>query len=383
VLFVSDEQWNCFNQLAAVLRRHGIRPVRVLTERNGRRGLLTRLMDCLVYAGVVDLGRPSGVADLRRLVATGQVLDLQIDERSFQSIDPGSVAARELARLDGSRWHTRAAVYDKVALAERLHAHGIPLAPLISADEVSPEEAIGQFGLPIVVKCRWGTGGTEVRIAADVSELVAAVASLGGDRSQIFYQRHIDGDLVGYGAVVRNGSPIQEFAALELKSVADPLGPTAHARATGDARVLTAGREVLGVLGTEGFFSAEFMQARDGSLFFIDVSTRVWGNFLCWTAVGLDLTEGYLHAIGVVSTPPAVTGPQDDGLVTVFPAALSDVFRSDAWTTAVRATWRDARSYLPHVGVTYCTLAAVALVVDRLRRSRTPRATKDPEVRLH
>ncbi len=67
VLFVSDEQWHCFNfnQLAAVLRRHGVRPVRVLATRT-RRSRLTRLMDHWVYGGIVCVGQPSGVADLPR-----------------------------------------------------------------------------------------------------------------------------------------------------------------------------------------------------------------------------------------------------------------------------------------------------------------------------
>lgn len=370
VLFVSDEQWHCFNQLAAVLRRHGVRPVRVLATRT-RRSRLTRLMDHWVYGGIVCVDQPSGGADLRDLVRSHRVLDVQVNEETFQRIDPTSDAAKELARLDGSSWHNRASLYDKVALAARLKARGVEVAQVIDADQATPEEAITQLGLPLVVKSRTGTGGREVRIAHDVSAAYDAIDSLGGERSRIFYQRHIDGDLVGYGAVAQSGSPLQEYAALELKSVSDPLGPTARVRAVSDRHLFAAGRGVLEILGSERFVSVEFMKAHDGRLWFIDLSTRVWGNFLAWRAAGLDLTEGYLHTIGATPALPATKLPEHEELLPVFPAALSDVFRFGSWTAAARELWRDARAYAPIVGARYCALAAAGLVVDRLRLSRS------------
>lgn len=62
------------------------------------------------------------------------------------------------------------------------------------------------------------------------------------------------------------------------------------------------------------------MQARDGELFFIDMSTRVWGNFLSWANAGLDFTEGYFYAIGANSTPPTTKRPQPEHAVAIFPA---------------------------------------------------------------
>ena len=194
-----------------------------------------------------------------------------------------------------------------------------------------------------------------------------AIEDLGGVESQIFYQQHLPGELLGYGAVFRDDEPVQELTATERKSLSDPLGPTAQAEATTEIALRTSGRRARDALRVRGFFSAEFLRTPDGQVACIDVCTHVWGNFLCWTGVGLDLSEGYLYALGCISTPPTVTTPRTEEPLGVFPVALLDVFQHGTWPAALRAAWRDGCRYAPITGVRYCVLAVVPLLVKRAR----------------
>src|SRR5437868_12554667 len=67
VVFVNSESWHCFDQLAAVLGRRGIRTVRVLAT-DLRRGRIDRLADRWVYAETVDLHHPRGTDRLGEIL---------------------------------------------------------------------------------------------------------------------------------------------------------------------------------------------------------------------------------------------------------------------------------------------------------------------------
>ncbi len=84
VLFADNENWRCFDQLAGYLRRHGIRPIRLLVRRPA--SWLRRLTDRLLYDEVVMLGEPGAVERLRRLVESGAVLDAHLSELTLVTI---------------------------------------------------------------------------------------------------------------------------------------------------------------------------------------------------------------------------------------------------------------------------------------------------------
>jgi predicted ATP-grasp superfamily ATP-dependent carboligase len=220
----------------------------------------------------------------------------------------------------------------------------------------------------MVVKWRWGTGGTGVRIVGDAAAAAAAVRDLADEPCEVMFQEHLDGDLLGYGAVVRDGVPVQEVAAVEVKAVGDPFGPTAWARPTADAEVLGAGRAVVAAFG-DGLCGVEFLRGRDGGLRCIDVSTRVWGSFLGWTALGLDFTEGYLHTLGLAGAP-AVRAPHGSDWVAVFPTAVVERPAPTDGRSAARARLRCLRATRRATGARYCAVALAAAARERIAHGR-------------
>ena len=181
------------------------------------------------------------------------------------------------ASVDPS-WSRRTDIYDKVALAHLLDAAGVCVPNMLEGATTSPEEALTRLGAPMVVKGRTGTGGSEVRVVDDARAANTAIEDLGGVESQIFYQQHLPGELLGYGAVFRDDEPVQELTATERKSLSDPLGPTAQAEATTNTRCARRAARVTDALRVRGFFSAEFLRTPDGQVACIDVCTARVGQ---------------------------------------------------------------------------------------------------------
>lgn len=377
VLFVDDEQWDCFNQLAAVLRRHGVDPVRVRTTAASR-GRVVAMLDRGVYRGVVTLDASGRTSELHDLVAGGVVLDVQMSERTLLRIPPGTPDAALLETASGIAAARRARLVDKLALAQWLREAGVPVPEHISAKEMGAGGAVDRLGLPLVVKRRTGTGGLEVRIAATVPAVETAVRELGANPDELFFQQFIDGDRLGYGAAVYRGVPLQECAALEMPARADPLGPTAYLRSIDAPELVEMGRRVVEVLGCERLVSMEFMRDREGRIWFVDLSTRSWGSFLAWRGAGLDLTEGYRFALGIAEASPVVRRPRGDALLPVFPTAVRDVLQR---VGALRSSATIARALCPHLrrtGLRYCGFTGLILATEHARRLRAPlHATPD------
>ena len=368
VLFVNAESWHCFDQLAAVLGRRGVRTVRVLATEIPR-SRIDRLTDRFVYGETVNVHDPEGVDRLEAIVTTEPILDLQVNEREYLAIPYGSRSWSLLASADPS-WRRRGHLYDKAVLAQVLDDAGVGVPKMLHGAATSPEEALVRLGAPMMVKARFGTGGSEVRIVGDAPSANTAIDDLTGDANQVFFQEYLDGDLLGYGGVFRGDEPVQQLTAIEHKSLSDPLGPTARAQATIDGELQTSGRRARDALGTRGFFAAEFLRAPDGHVVCIDVCTRAWGSFLCWTGAGLDLVDGYLYALGVTGTLPASAIALQRETVTVFPAGLLDTFERGTWPATLRATCREVYRYAPTTGIRYCALATTRLLVQRVRARR-------------
>jgi hypothetical protein len=365
VLFLNDDLWNCFDQLAAALSREGVGPVRVITG-NARRGRYVRLVERLLYREVLELERETDVERLTEMVDAGRVLDVQINERLFHRLGVASPFALLVARVTGVDVDRRATWIDKLELSHEVRRMGVQVPDQCRADELAPEAAVERFGLPLVLKRRTGTGGAEVRIACDIEAVHQALRDLGCELEDLLYQRYVHGHLMGYGAVRSAEGTHQEFTACESKGETDPLGPTVQVHTTRDEDLVREGRRVLEQLGCGPLAAIEFIRDVEGTLWFIDLSTRAWGNFLSFMPVGLDFPSGYLHALRGLGPADSWSRPEAGMTLRVVPTAAEDT-RSPLGPVMVRLVG-DLRPYRRRLGLRYCIAAMVGVFARRRAR---------------
>ena len=225
VLMLDDELWHCFNQLAAALRRDRIDPIRVVTG-SARRGRFVRFVERCVYRGVIDVDVSDGLSQLRGVVDSGRVLDVQVNEETLAAIGIRSEVGLLVARASGVSPERREVWIDKLATNATVASLGIAVPEYYPSSDTTPEVAAQRLGFPLVVKRSIGTGGRGVRIVRDLGALKVAVSELGGDGSVVFFQRFVAGDLVGYGAVRSAQGVVAEFTGHETKGHTNPLGPS-------------------------------------------------------------------------------------------------------------------------------------------------------------
>ena len=310
VLFVDDDLWHCFNQLAASLSKSAIAPVRVVTGRQdlGRYG---RFVERMLYRDTISLCTPMGVDRLRSLVASGAVLDVQVNEETLDRAGPDVAALIEQAT--GVERAQRVSWVDKAELATILAGAGVP-TPGQQAASVCVLAGDGGIETPSVVNRAIGSGGTSVRIVHDGAALTQAVDELGdGNPDRVIVQRFVHGDLMGYGGLWGDDGPIAEFTAIEHKARSNPLGPTAIVTTCDDPALLELGRTVVKTLGCRGLVAIECIVDRDNTYHVIDVSPRAWGSFMAYAQAGVDFAAEYrAGARGRAATPalaPHVSRP--------------------------------------------------------------------------
>jgi hypothetical protein len=382
VLFLNDDLWDSFNQLAAALLREGIDPVRVVTG-SASRDRLPRFVEWLLYRGVIDLDAPDGLDRVRQLIDAGRVLDVQSNELLLAELGLRSEIGDLVARASGVSVDQRESWVDKLWLAASLEALGVRIPEYYAATEVTLPQVAARLGFPLVVKGRIGAGGNTVRIVHDLEGLNAAVLALGGVSSALFYQRFVPGELVGYGAVRSSQGTVAEFTACEVKGQRNPLGPTAIVNTTDDAALAEVGRGVLDGLGCRRLAAIEFIADAQGMFWMIDLSTRAWGNFLSFGQVGLDLAAAYVEVLHNPDAPAACRRVAADRTLRVVPYAARDESAALSLPRLMAVLARDLRPYVRRLGLRYCAAVVPRVLKDRgwhlpgaVRRSRRSEALR-------
>ena len=364
VVFLSDELWHCFNQLAAGLVRAGIEPVRVVTGR-ARRGRFTRFVEWAIYRGVIDLDAPGGLDDFRRLVESGRVVDVQVNEVLLAQLGLRSEVADLVARASGVPVERRAGWIDKVVLAGNVCTVGAAVPEWYLANVITPAQAAARLGFPLVVKRRIGTGGRDVRIVRDHAALDRAMTELGDDLTEVFFQAFVEGQLVGYGAVTSGPDVIAEFTAVETKGHTNPLGPSTIVCTTDDVAVAAIGRRIVSALGCDGLVSLEFLADANGLLWLIDLSPRAWGCFCSFGGAGLDFVDAYVVGLSRPAAVAETRRPEPGRELRVTPAAVLDEVRVLGFVALVATLVRDLRPYFRRLGLRYCAVVTVGVTIER------------------
>ncbi len=352
VVFIDDSRWAAFHQLAPLLGRAGVRTVRVGTGRQ----TASRAASLLVYDRYEVLADPADAAGLGAILAGERVVDIQFVETL------GDIVRANLGALDSwvaERVRRRLDMQDKFRAAHIFGDAGVRTPSVVPVTEVSPEDIVARFGFPLAVKERVGSAGANVVIASDLDALIAAARPLDDGADNRYYEEYVDGEKLNYAAAVSAAGVEQELAYRVMRWRV-PVGTASEVRTLSDPQLDAFGRRAIAVAGCTGLVNIDVIRDRDGRDWLIDFNARAFGGAVCFRWADMDISEGYLRAIGQRAAAPARATAVVDVQFPVFPTCLGEAVRSGSRTRAAAAFLRASWPYLRWVGIRYWVSEALA-----------------------
>jgi hypothetical protein len=392
VLILDDLGSEHFHQLACTLRRRGVATMKVTSGRGpgasqGWRRLARAWRDHLMYDARVTAAQLRPGWPPQAALDAGRVVDVLASEPTLATLAACAPGVGDLARRGlacaGLPPHR---LIDKFEVNAILEQGGVPIPRQLSAERMSPAQAAGDLGLPLVVKACVGAGGGGVRVAHSIEEIERALAEVSARGGGAFYQKHVDGQMVMYGSVSGASGPLIEHG-FRVGEAQWPLGPSARIRLFDDPTLIAMGRRAVGALGCRGFAEIGFLRDDEGGLWHVDANCRSWGNMISLLSVGIDFTQAYAALVlGTSYRPrpsPAHTAPAEE--IAVLPFSL--------YQAASRGSLREIASHLERFaimcwrgpGLRYAAPVAVkvaALVTRRLLKRLLRLVRTEPRGRI-
>lgn len=379
VLLVDDEGWASFDQVAAGLRRRGVRVVRVTCSSRGERQASTIdsairwFADNLLYHQVISLAEDAGRRQLSQMAAAGVIADAVMTEPTLEKIGVDSAEAQILiAHSLAFRGTPSSILLDKLQINRSLEAGGVPIPTQLT--DCSAASAIAQLGLPLVVKTPLGAAGYGVRIAESLAEAEQAVLDLREGGQEPFFQAFEQGPVVMYGAVLGPGGvPLIEHG-FRVEQAQSHLGPSAAVSLHDRPELLELGRRAAALFKPEGFAAFGFIETEDGRLLHIDANLRVWGNIASPLKLGIDYLAAYVALLRQEAWAGKAPLATASSILRVYPYALFEAFRTGDLREIATNTRDFLRVCRAALGSRYClqTLGQAAWQGRRRWRSKRP-----------
>jgi len=343
VLFVDDWDLDSFFQLAAGLRRAGLRAIRVTTGPTGRVG------SALCWDRTVVLSSVSELCNLASILSDEDIIDIHTVESLARQTRAG--LGDDGATHDGNSWGERSKYANKSTTAARLRVAGIQVPEAISMATVTPSEAVLRLGLPLVVKPVMGSGGQGVQIVQTEDELENLVGN-SAPLENWCYEKFVAGQPLRFGALVTELG-IERSAAYATMDPVTHLGAATEVSYLDDPQVVETGHQVAAALGLVGLFNVDMIRDSDGIDWVHDVNPRVWGSFAAFQPIGVDFVEPYVRWLlhqprADAPDPAAATHP-----LWVFPAGWEDVAAGGPRSLAPIRIARWAWPFLHKFGARY------------------------------
>ncbi|MBO0769029.1 MAG: hypothetical protein J2O48_10140 [Solirubrobacterales bacterium] len=358
VWFAAHPDRGPFDQLAAVLRKRGLRVVRLVHTPASR---WSKLIDKLLYHRTVTLdeflaghGSPDPESE--------DVLDVLWTEGMSQVVP--DAALNRFPEHIAADLKVRRGLVNKREVACRLQAAGIPVAPHLDAFSTSDEEAVDAFGLPLMVKSDVGAGGNGVRAAGSLEQVAAAVAELDPSRTSVFFQPFIQGEVRNYAAMMgESGQPLQEAVIRQYgRSGALRTGR----EVVDDPELREYGRSICAELGVVG--PVDLDAIHDGEHYqLVDLNVRPWNSMVSMRMAPIDFDAGYAYAKGASVSSPAHATPPPGSSFVVFPDVVDASVAQRDPVGALREFARVGRRFLPWTGVRYLVHLVALRILFRLQ----------------
>ena len=351
VVFVDDERWYSFLQLAAILQRAGLRTVRISVGPSMWRP------ENLLFSRNVFLAESPSPEQLAEILANENVVDVQPTERlaktSYSALDLLPQPQRS------NIWAGRLAILDKQNNETLFREIGLRSPESLPVGTTPENEAVARLSLPIVLKRRIGSSGSGVKVFTsleDLREYVAAIES----PDEWLYEQFIQGRSFVYAACVSDEG-IDVMATYKVLEREHLSGPSSVMEFQTDPHLVESGRILINALHIRGLICFDIIRDSNDVDWIHDVNPRVFGGLTTCQLAGFDFRGAYLRCLGVdvdVQSSPLDTPTT---ISFGFPEGGRELLRSApyrvSWVRALRWIW----SHWRLLGSRYF----LAFVIDR------------------
>jgi len=174
---------------------------------------------------------------------------------------------------------------------------------IIPKDERSLNNAVREFGTPVVVKGDTGESGENVRLAGDAEDLRSKCHEISNLETRAgavpAVQEFVRGPAYSIGGLYHRGRPLRVIVHRKLLRYPHPWGGRTVRGVTEECReVRNEAFKVFEALEYTGLGHAEFIRdERDGKFKFLEVNPRVWGTIGVAQSAGVDLFTPYRRLV--------------------------------------------------------------------------------------
>ncbi|HKW61575.1 MAG TPA: acetyl-CoA carboxylase biotin carboxylase subunit [Candidatus Acidoferrum sp.] len=179
---------------------------------------------------------------------------------------------------------------EKDRARREVKAAGLPTIPgsdgIVEGEEQLAKEA-GRIGYPLILKASAGGGGRGMRVVRKQEELLAAYQTARSEAQQAFgtpdvymekfleFPRHIEFQVLGdqHGKVIHLGERECSIQRRHQKLVEESPSPVMDAKRRKELGTMVV--KALEAIGYTNAGTVEFLMDQDGSLYFIEMNTRI------------------------------------------------------------------------------------------------------------
>jgi hypothetical protein len=325
----------------------------------------------------VSLARPPSPEQLSKILTGEYVADVQPTE----SLAMTTYAALDLlpAAMRSDTWVGRSQILDKWNISDTLRDLGFRTPDTLLADATSPSDAVALFSLPIVLKRRVGSSGSNVGVFTSLKSLQEFASTLDSP-DQWFYERFIHGRSLVCASCVSEGG-IDVIAIYEVLKRIHLHGPSSVVQFHDNSRLAKSGATLIGALNIRGLVCFDMIRDSNDVDWIHDVNPRVFGGLSMCQLAGYDFRGAYIRVL----TGRGEIRPSQHQLPRTaaygFPEGRKDLFRSEpratAWLRTIQWIWRNWRL----LGTRYFfvfTIERPATSFQRARKKREGRRAPTP-----
>lgn len=236
----------------------------------------------------------------------------------LQADDPAAVAALP-ARVEELRQLADKTLFPAAARAAGIN---VPASYVAHAPEQVAEIA-EQLAGDVILKGRFGSGGSAVRHARSPKQAVAVAKPLG---LPVLVEAHVLGELTLMPCLFDEGRLVAAFAAHKARTLGRRGPSSLLEMRIVDAELVRAATAVGATFGLSGFASLDLIRDSEGRAHVLEVNARPVPALHVGRSLGVDMAEAFVRAV-LGDSPRAPSFGMGSGTLPVFPLELQRLRR--------------------------------------------------------
>jgi biotin carboxylase len=305
-------------------KRQGCRTLLITSQSLNNAAWPREALDDIFY--VPDIDKTWKIQDV--LLGISHLAKTEVIDRivPLDDFDVETAATlREHLRVPGMGDTTARYFRDKLAMRDRARSAGLPVPDFIQVlNHKQLHEFMTRNSPPWVLKPRSMAGSIGVKKIHNADEFWSAVARLGDQQSFYLLEQYVPGDIFHVDTITYEKKLLFSIASkygrppMDVSHEGDIFTTRTLPEGSADEKALRAlNQEVLKAFGmVRGVSHSEFIQGRDGKLYFLETAARVGGAHiadLVEAATGINLWAEWAKVeIAGGQKPYSVSPPRHD-----------------------------------------------------------------------